>query len=77
MSSMGRKPPSISGSRASIYSHASTVKTLRTTATGKSSSRPSRLPWWKKPLVQTAIYTDLQRGSWHIGFYTFVSISFT
>ena len=73
MSSLGRKAPSISGSRASIYSHASTVRTLRTQGTGRvSKGRPAKLPWWKKPLVHSALYTDLQRGSWHIGFYTLV-----
>lgn len=75
MSQLGRKTPSISGSRASIYSHASTVRTLRTTGgtAGRASShKPTRLPWWKKPCVSSAFYTDLQRGSWHIGFYTLV-----
>jgi hypothetical protein len=30
----------------------------------------------RKPIVSNAFYTDLQRGSWHIGFYTLVPISF-
>ena len=73
MSTLGRKAPSISGSRASIYSHASTVRTLRTQGTGRASKgRPAKLPWWRKPIVHSALYTDLQRGSWHIGFYTLV-----
>ena len=76
MSTLGRKAPSISGSRASIYSHASTVRTLRTQGTGGRASNkgrpPAKLPWWRKPIVHSALYTDLQRGSWHIGFYTLV-----
>ena len=76
MSALGRKAPSISGSRASIYSHASTVRTLRTQGTGGRASNkgrpPAKLPWWRKPIVHSALYTDLQRGSWHIGFYTLV-----
>lgn len=71
-SNLGRKTPSISGSRASIYSHASTVRTLRTGSGGRALTRPSMIPWYKKPLVHNAFYTDLQRGSWHIGFYTLV-----
>ena len=69
-STLGRKTPSIGGSRASIYSHASTVKTLRTGHGGSKSVRSSRIPWYKKPIVHHAFYTDLQRGSWHIGFYS-------
>ena len=38
-------------------------------------SKKSKEPWYKKPIMKSAIYTDLQRGSWHIGFYTmFLSI---
>ena len=44
-----------------------------TRGAGARSAKLSKLPWWKKPIVQNAFYTDLQRGSWHIGFYTLVS----
>ena len=70
----GRKTPSISGSRQSVYSHTSTVRTLTRTGAGSRSGKSLRLPWYKKPLVSSAFYTDLQRGSWHIGFYTLVWI---
>ena len=39
---------------------------------GARSAKYNQLPWYKKPIVQNAFYTDLQRGSWHIGFYTLV-----
>ena len=78
-STLGRKTPSFAGSRASVYSHGSTIRTFRTGGvSGKSvaGSRPGVVPWWKKPLVRHAFYTDLQRGSWHIGFYTVVRTVF-
>jgi hypothetical protein len=40
---------------------------------GARSAKYNKLPWYKKPIVHHAFYTDLQRGSWHIGFYTLVS----
>lgn len=67
------------GSRNSVYSHASTVRTIRAGGPGASSkggrSRGGKIPWYKKPILSHAIYTDLQRGSWHIGFYSLVSFS--
>lgn len=75
MSTLGRKTPSLGGSRFSVYSHGSTVRTLRGGTSRKSGVKPAPLPWYKKPLLQYAFYTDLQRGSWHIGFYTlFLSV---
>lgn len=74
MSTLGRKPASsIGGSRASIYSHASTARSFRTARGARSNHHNNKpLPWYKKPLITHAFYTDLQRGSWHIGFYTFI-----
>ncbi len=76
MSTLGRKTPSIAGSQHSVYSHGSTVRTVRTSATARRSaagSRSTRLPWYKKYTLRHAFYTDLQRGAWHCGFYTLVS----
>ncbi len=71
----GRKTPSIAGSRASVYSHGSTVRTVRTgVGVGKGSSRHSSKPaWYRRPILRHVFYTDLQRGAWHIGFYSLVS----
>ena len=44
-------------------------------ASGTRAVRNQKLPWYKKPIVSNAFYTDLQRGSWHIGFYTLVKLS--
>ncbi len=37
-------------------------------------SKHTKVPWYKKPILKSALYTDLQRGAWHIGFYTMVRI---
>lgn len=71
----GRRTPSVTGSRQSVYSHTSSA--VRTTATGpvSKSNRHNLVPWYKKPILKSAFYTDLQRGAWHIGFYTmFISV---
>jgi len=73
MSSFGRKSPSI-GSRLSVYSHVSSVGTTRSTRAlsgrGGTSLKSTKVPWWKKPLVKTAYFTDLTKGSWYFCFYT-------
>ena len=52
----------------------SSFRTLaRGGASGGRTGRNQKLPWYRKPIVSNAFYTDLQRGSWHIGFYTLVS----
>jgi len=65
------------GSRLSVYSHASTTRSTRTLGTHSRglSLKSTRVPWYQKPLVQNAFYTDLTNGAWHITFYTlFLSI---
>jgi hypothetical protein len=47
------------------------VRTLRNTG-GAKTAKSLKVPWYKKPLVHNAFYTDLQRGAWHIGFYSLV-----
>ena len=74
MATPGRKTPSIMGSQRSVYSTGSTLRTLTKSSHGKRTKSMQTLPWYRKPLVRTAFYTDLQRGSWHFGFYSFVSI---
>ena len=69
----GRRTPSVYGSQKSVYSTGSTLRTLTKSGPGKKSKSMQSLPWYRKPLVRTAFYTDLQRGSWHFGFYSFVS----
>lgn len=72
---VGHKTPSLMGSRQSVYSHSSSV--VRSTRTGPKShkfGKNTREKWWQKPIMRSAIYTDLQRGAWHIAFYTLVSI---
>jgi len=72
----GPRTPSLMGSRQSVYSHSSS--TVRTTRTGPKShnyGKVNKLKWYQKPIMKTAIYTDLQKGAWHIAFYTlFLSI---
>ena len=34
--------------------------------------KSNRPKWYQKPIMKSAIYTDLQRGAWHIAFYTLV-----
>lgn len=82
MSTLGAnfRQPSVGGSRLSVYSSGSTLRTARTGGkaggvAGSRSAKSMRGKWYKKPLVSSAFYTDLQRGSWHIGFYSvFLSI---
>lgn len=72
----GHRTPSLMGSRQSVYSHSSSV--VRSTRTGPKShkfGKSMREKWWQKPIMKSAIYTDLQRGAWHIAFYTLVSFS--
>merc|ERR1712141_3385 len=69
----GHRTPSLMGSRQSVYSQ----HTLRTIKSGPKShkSHKSVSKWYMKPIMKSAIYTDLQRGAWHIAFYTlFLSI---
>jgi hypothetical protein len=73
----GNRTPSLLGSKQSLYSH--TSSTVRTGGGHRGPGGPkskmgkqSRIPWWRKPILKSAIYTDLQRGAWHIGFYTMV-----
>merc|ERR1711953_308279 len=69
----GHRTPSLMGSRQSVYSQ----HTLRTIKSGPKShkSQKSETKWYMKPIMKSAIYTDLQRGAWHIAFYTlFLSI---
>ena len=73
MATPGRKTPSFMGSQRSVYSTGSTLRTLTKSGPGKKSKSMQSLPWYRKPLVRTAFYTTLQRGSWHFGFYSFVS----
>ena len=74
MQTPGRKTPSHYGSQRSVYSTGSTLRTLTKSGPGSRKSKSmASLPWYRKPLVHTAFYTDLQRGSWHFGFYSFVS----
>jgi len=73
----GHKTPSLMGSRQSVYSHSSSV--VRSTRTGPKSHQygkgGQKQKWYLKPILKSAIYTDLQRGAWHISFYTlFLSI---
>jgi len=60
------------GSRLSIYSHASTTRSTRTLGAHSRgvSLKSTRVPWWRKPLLATAFYTDLTTGAWHVAFYT-------
>ena len=37
-------------------------------------TQQSKIPWYRKPIMKSAIYTDLQRGAWHIGLFTMVRI---
>ena len=74
MATPGRKTPSIMGSQRSVYSTGSTLRTLTKSSHSKRTKSMQTLPWYRKPLVRTAFYTDLQRGSWHFGFYSFVSL---
>ena len=69
----GRKTPSLMGSRQSVYSHTSSA--VRTYKSGPKSHKSHRSvqKWYMKPMMKSAIYTDLQRGAWHIAFYTLVS----
>lgn len=68
------RPPSIvsTGSRLSVYSHASTARSTRSLGTHSRgrSLRSSRLPWYRKPLVKNAFYTDLATGAWHAAWYS-------
>jgi len=69
------RPPSIvsAGSRLSVYSHTSTTRSTRSLGShsrGRRSFQSSRLPWYRKPLVKNAFYTDLASGAWHSGWYS-------
>jgi len=71
----GGKSPSIGshGSRLSVYSHVSSIGTTRSTRalSGRTATLKSkRVPWYKKPFVTSAFYTDLNTGAWHMTFYT-------
>lgn len=71
----GHRTPSLMGSKQSVYSHTSSA--VRTYKSGPKShkSHKSVSKWYMKPIMKSAIYTDLQRGAWHIAFYTlFLSI---
>ena len=69
----GHRTPSLMGSKQSVYSHTSSA--VRTYKSGPKShkSHKSVSKWYMKPIMKSAIYTDLQRGAWHIAFYTLVS----
>jgi len=75
MSTLGRKTPSVQsqGSRLSVYSHASTTRSTRTLGShgprGKT-LKSTRVQWWQRPLIQSAFYTDLTTGAWHVTFYS-------
>ena len=69
----GRRTPSVMGSQRSVYSTGSTLRTK--SGTSRRTKSLQTIPWYRKPLVRNAFYTDLQRGSWHFGFYSFVSIA--
>lgn len=64
-----RAPSLISGSRVSVYSQASTTRSTRSLATlGHSRGttlKSSVAPWYRKPLLASAVYTDLTTGAWH------------
>jgi len=60
------------GSRQSMYSQASTTRSTRTLGAHSRgmSLKATKVPWWQKPLVANAFYTDLTTGAWHVTFYT-------
>nr|CAG4652165.1 EOG090X0DL4 [Triops cancriformis] len=66
------RTPSIAGS-ASLYSYASTTKSRATSRSLKS----LHVPWYKRPLVQTAFVTDIQTGSLLAGIFGVVVSLFT
>ena len=70
----GHRTPSLMGSKQSVYSHSSSA--VRTFRSGPKShkSHKSVQKWYMKPIMKSAIYTDLQRGAWHIAFYILVSV---
>ena len=70
----GHRTPSLMGSKQSVYSHSSSA--VRTFRSGPKShkSHKSVQKWYMKPIMKSAIYTDLQRGAWHIAFYILVSL---
>ncbi|QQP35098.1 Uncharacterized protein FKW44_023228, partial [Caligus rogercresseyi] len=58
----------------SVASHASTLRSTRhggSRMPGRSSEHKA-LPWYKKPLLRNALYTNLQKGAWHVGFYSLI-----
>jgi len=86
-----RSPSIVSGgSRASVYSHytqGSTARSTRSLATlGHSrgtSLKATLVPWYRRPLVTSAFYTDLTSGALHavtfsivVALWTFVTASF-
>lgn len=71
MSSLGaHRAGSLMGSRQSVYSHTSSAVRVTRAGTKSRVNKNAKLPWYRKPILTSAIYTDLQRGAWHIGFYT-------
>nr|CAG4644299.1 EOG090X0DL4 [Lepidurus arcticus] len=66
------RTPSIAGS-ASLYSYASTTKSRATSRSVKS----LHIPWYKRPLVQTAYITDIQTGSLLAAIFTLILSLFT
>ena len=67
------------GSRLSIYSHASTTRSTRTLGAHSRgvSLKSTRVPWWRRPLVASAFYTDLTTAAWHVTFYTLALSAWT
>lgn len=73
MSTLGtQKTASLMGSRQSVYSHTSSAVRIGRAGPKSRTSKHVKLPWYKKPILKSAIYTDLQNGAWHIGFYTLI-----
>lgn len=60
------------GSSRSVYSSASTARSTRTLGVHSrgTSIKSQKVPWYRKPLVASAFYTDITTGAWHVTFYT-------
>lgn len=69
----GKKTPSVG--TPSVYSHV----TSRSTANLRSSRsiRSLKTPWYQKPILQDAIFLDIQRASLLIGIFSLVGTQFT
>lgn len=72
----GRKTPTHSMGTQSVYSHAtrstSNLKSSKSVHSLKS-LKSLKVPWYRKPIIQSNFLVDIQRAALYLGFYAIVS----